>query len=188
MLISYKAHAQLGFGLKAGANYSSMYEHEKSPDFNPSPKTGFAGGAFLSIPILPFIGVQPEMMFSQKGYKAYGTNYEYTSTTNHLDVPLLLKLKPVPFLHIVGGPMYSYTLSRNDRFTSGSLSVTQQEEYESRIDKNTLGAIGGVDVNIKHIVISGRAAWDLFNNNGDGTTSNPRYKNFFTQATIGYRF
>jgi hypothetical protein len=176
------------FGIKAGMNYSSMYDQERSPNFNPSPKEGFAGGAFLSIDPIPIIGFQPEIMFSQKGYRAYGNNYEYELTSNHLDVPLLLKLKPAPFLHFVGGPMYSYTLSENERFTSGNLTRSQQSEFKTTVNKNTMAAIAGLDINIRHIVLSGRASWDLFNNNGDGTTTSPRYKNFFAQATIGYRF
>jgi hypothetical protein len=33
-----------------------------------------------------------------------------------------------------------------------------------------------------------RGSWDLKNNNGDGTSTTPRYKNVWYQATVGYRF
>ena len=187
--ISSHLNAQVNFGLKAGMNYSTMYDEETPVGFNAKPKAGFAGGAFLSIPIIPFIGIQPEAMFSQKGYIARGDNYEYSLTTNHLDLPILLKLKPLPFLHIVGGPMYSYTLSRDEKITSGGRSVIQHEDFDnSNLRKNTLAAIGGLDLNFSRIVVSGRAGWDLTNNNGDGSSTEPRYKNFFTQATLGFRF
>lgn len=189
LFLYMNSDAQVKFGLKAGMNYSTMYDEKAPIGFNAKPKAGFAGGGFVDIPIIPFIGVQPELMFSQKGYRASGDNYDYTLTTNHLDIPLLLKLKPLPFLHIVGGPMYSYTLSREDKFTTGSRSVIQQQDIDnSNLRKNTLAAIGGLDVNISKIVLSGRAGWDLTNNNGDGTSTEPRYKNFFGQATIGVRF
>lgn len=189
LLFAVKMQAQgIHLGFKAGMNYSSMYDQQRSSNFNPSPKTGFVGGAFLAIDPIPIIGFQPEILYSQKGYRANGANYEYEYNSNHLDVPLLIKLKPAPFLHFVGGPMYSYKLSDNERFTSGSLSQQQEQEYKTTVDKNTLGLIGGLDVNISRLVISGRAAWDLYNNNGDGTSTNPRYKNFMAQATLGYKF
>jgi hypothetical protein len=37
-------------------------------------------------------------------------------------------------------------------------------------------------------VLSARSGWDVQRNNGDGTSSIPRYKNVWFQATIGYRF
>ncbi len=175
-------------GLKAGINQSSMFD-ETNENFNPSPKIGLAAGGFLSIPIGKFLGVQPEVMYSEKGYKAYGNNYEYTRTTSHLDVPLLVQLKPFEKFYIVGGPMYSYTLNKRDKITSGGFSTEQLQEYDNEnIMKNTAAVMGGFDVNFGHVIISGRASWDLFNNNGDGTTTSPRYKNFFTQATIGFKF
>jgi hypothetical protein len=45
----------------------------------------------------------------------------------------------------------------------------------------------GADINIEHLVLSGRLAWDIINNNGDGTTTTPRYKNELLQFTIGYK-
>ena len=51
-----------------------------------------------------------------------------------------------------------------------------------------LGAVGGFDINVSHFVISGRAGWDLISNEGDGTSSDPNYKNHWFQLTVGYMF
>ena len=69
--ITYGATAQnkVAFGMKAGANYSNVYD-SKGEDFNADPKFGLAAGAFLSIPFGQYIGIQPEILFSQKGFKA----------------------------------------------------------------------------------------------------------------------
>jgi hypothetical protein len=45
-----------------------------------------------------------------------------------------------------------------------------------------------IDFNLNQFVVSGRAGWDLQKNNGDGTSTNPRYKNVWYQATIGLKF
>ena len=47
--------------------------------------------------------------------------------------------------------------------------------------------VAGFDINYQHLVFGARVGWDVQNNNGDGTSSNPSYKNEWFQATIGLR-
>lgn len=177
------------FGLKAGANYSNIYDSQ-GDKFDAESKIGFAGGVFIAIPIGKFLGIQPEVLFSQKGYKQtgafLGSNYELTRTTNYIDIPLLLSIKPVNFLTIQVGPQYSYLMKQKDVFANSLTTIEQQNEFKNNnIRKNTLCFIGGVDVNIKRVIIGTRAGWDVQNNQGDGTSTNPRYKNAWVQASIG---
>jgi hypothetical protein len=183
---------KLFFGLKVGANYSNVYDSE-SEDFVADSKFGLAAGAFVSIPLGKFIGVQPEVLFSQKGFKSsgtfLGTEYKATRTTNYIDVPLLLAVKPVEFITILFGPQYSYLMKQKDEFTSGSFSSSEEEEFTNdNIRKNTFSLIGGADLNFNNFVIGLRSGWDLKNNQGDGSSNTPRYKNMWYQATVGYRF
>jgi Outer membrane protein beta-barrel domain len=179
-------------GLKVGANYSNVYDAQGEA-FNADPKYGFASGLFVSIPLGSFIGVQPEILFSQKGFtatgKILGSDYGFTRTTSYIDVPLLLAIKPIEFLTIVAGPQYSYLLQQKDVFTNGTTTVLQEQEFKNDdIRKNTLCLTGGIDINLSHFVIGARAGWDIQNNNGNGTSTTPRYKNAWLQATVGYRF
>lgn len=180
---------KLQFGLKAGVNFSNVYD-TKDQDFNADFKVGFAAGAFLAIPIGKYIGFHPEILFSQKGYKATGTfltiPYEFTHTTSYIDVPLLFALKPSTLVTLLAGPQYSFLVKQKDVFTSGSFTDTQEQEFEN--DKSVLCFLGGIDINLDQFVLGARAGWDLQNNNGDGTSTNPRYKNVWYQATLGFRF
>jgi hypothetical protein len=180
---------ELQFGLKAGANFSNVYD-SKDQELNADLKVGFAAGAFLGIPIGKYFGFQPEILFSQKGYKASGTlltvPYEFTHTTNYIDVPLLFALKPSALVTLLAGPDYSFLVKQKDVFTIGSLTSTQEQEFEN--DRSVLCFVGGIDINVEQFVIGARAGWDLQNNNGDGTSTNPRYKNVWYQATLGLRF
>ena len=112
----------LQFGLKAGANFSNVYD-SKDQEFNADFKVGFAAGAFLAIPIGKYIGFQPEILFSQKGYKESGTfltiPYKFTHTTNYIDVPLLFALKPNALITLLAGPDYSFLVKQKDVFTGG---------------------------------------------------------------------
>lgn len=181
------------FGLKAGTNYSNVWD-ESGEDFVANGKFGFAGGAFFGIPLGKYIGLQPEILVSQKGYKGSGSlpllgAYEYRRTTTHLDIPIQLQLKPSEFITIVAGPQYSYLMRQESEFTSGESVFGSEEEFDNdNIRKNTLGAVGGFDINISHFIISGRAGWDLMSNDGDGTSSDPNYKNHWFQLTVGYMF
>ena len=182
----------LKFGIKAGANYSNVWD-EKQEDFEANGKAGFAGGVFLHVPIGKFLGVQPEILFSQKGFKGSGTflgqSYSFKRTTNYLEVPLLFTFKQASFFTVVAGPQYSFLMSQQDDFTSGPYTSSEFREYENdNIRKNTLGAIVGFDVNVNHFVVSPRVGWDFQTNHGDGSSSTPRYKNQWIQLTLGYRF
>jgi len=183
---------KLIFGAKLGANYSNVYD-EAGEDFVANAKLGAALGAYLSIPIGKYIGVQPEVLLSQKGFQAtgriLGNTYNFTRTTTYLDVPVLFAFKPSEFFTLVAGPQYSYLLIQKDVFKNASTSIEQEQEFvNDNIRKNTFCVTGGADINIKHIVISARAGWDIQNNNGNGTSTTPRYKNVWYQATVGYRF
>jgi len=183
---------ELTLGVKAGVNYSNVYDSQ-GENFVADAKFGFAIGGFVSIPLFTFLGVQPELLYSQKGYKSSGTflgsSYSMTRTTNYLDVPIYLVLKPVENISILFGPQFSYLLKQTDDFTGGSISATNEQTYSNdNLRKNIFGFAGGVDFNIDHLIIGARAAWDVTANNGDGTSNTPRYKNMWYQATLGYRF
>ena len=86
------------FGVKLGLNYSNVYDAQ-GDNFVADAKFGVALGGFVSIPIGSFIGVQPELLYSQKGYKSsgtfLGTSYSMTRTTDFLDIPIYFVVKPV---------------------------------------------------------------------------------------------
>jgi hypothetical protein len=180
------------FGVKAGLNYSNVYD-SRTEDFRADPKIGFAGGAFICIPLGKYVGLQPEVLLSQKGFKGegslFGSQYSFSRTTTYIDIPLQLSLKPSEFVTIIAGPQYSYLIKQKDVFTSAIINTSQEEEFRNEnIRKNIFGFVAGLDVNIMQITVGARLGWDISNNLGDGTSTTPRYKNNWLQATIGYSF
>jgi len=179
-------------GVKAGINISNIYD-TKGDDFSSKAKVGFAFGGFLSVPFGKLIGFQPEIMYSQKGYKGSGTvlivDYAYTRKLDYIDIPLQLQIKPIPELTILVGPQYSFLIHKGVDFNGGGISGSQESDIDNQnIRKNTLGIAGGVDIHVNNFLISGKVAWDLQDNNGDGTSSSPRYKNVVGQITVGVMF
>jgi hypothetical protein len=182
---------QLVFGIKAGMNVSNVWD-EQGSDFVADPKLGAVGGVFLAVPIGKYFGVQPEVLFSQKGFKGGGSllgfPYSFTRTTSYIDVPLLFQFKPIPYFTLLAGPQFSYLLKEKNVYTFGSNSSEQEQAFSNEdVRNNILGFTVGADVTVKAFVVSARAGWDFQNNNKNGVSTTPRYKNQLLQLTIGFR-
>ncbi len=183
---------KISIGVKAGANLSNVYDTQ-GEEFNADAKLGLAAGVFFQIPIGSILGFHPEILFSQKGYQGagsvLGSDYDYVRTTNYIDVPLLVAFKATPFITLLAGPQYSYLVSQKYALHTALGDINQEEQFENEnLLKNTLSATGGFDINLSNFVIGARAGWDLLSNKGDGTSTSPRYKNMWYQATVGLRF
>lgn len=183
--------ADVIFGLKIGTNYSNVWDAE-GEDFEAESKFGFAGGGFLAIPFGSLFGIQPELLYSQKGFRGRGRilggSYDFTRTSSFVDIPLFFSIKPIEYLTLLVGPQYSYLVKRKDVFENATTSIAQEQEFENdNIRKNILCFVAGFDINMEHFTLGGRGGWDVQNNKGDGTSTTPRYKNAWAQVTLGYR-
>lgn len=160
-------------GFKLGGNLSNVYDSE-GEEFDADAKLGLAAGAFLSIPIGKYFGLQPEVMLSQKGFQAtgriLGSTYSFKRTTTFLDIPLLFAIKPSEFFTIVVGPQYSFLLRQKDVFANASSTIEQEQEFENdNIRKNILCGVIGFDITVDHFLVGLRAGADFQNNNGNKT-------------------
>jgi len=180
------------FGFKIGGNSSNIY-NTQGQEFEANARLGFVGGAFLRVPLGELFGVQPEILFSQKGYNGTGSilglNYEYSRRTHFVDIPLLVAFKPLQIITIVAGPQYSFLIKQTDNFSSTIIDTQIEEDFANEnLRKNIFGFVAGVDLNLNHIVLGARTCMDLTKNNGDGSSTVPQYKNMWYQLTIGFVF
>ena len=192
LTISYSAYCQEPrIGLKGGLSIATMVKTDDN-SVSSSPLYGFNGGAVIQLPLGKVIALQPEFLFSQKGFRATGTsitgNYDYRRVSNCLDIPLLLRINLGKEVGVVVGPQYSYLLSTHTSFNSGSESYQQTVNADNNnITKNTFGGVIGLDVNLNNnTFLYGRYTIDFKNNNGDGTSSTPAYKNQVFQVGLGF--
>ena len=176
---------ELSFGIKAGINYSNVYS-ESGDGYVADGKVGFAGGLFVSIPLNELIGVQPELLYSQKGFKTEGTFFDGQITSSYLDLPIHLQIKPTENISILAGPQFSYLLST--KYELNGFSAIDEEDLDDNNNKATVGISAGVDFEIQNFLISARGSWDLNKVNKDNSTSDINYKNQLFQITLGYKF
>lgn len=176
---------ELSFGIKAGINYSNVYS-ESGDGYVANGKVGFAGGVFVSIPLNELIGVQPELLYSQKGFKTEGTFFDGQITSSYLDLPIHLQIKPTENISILAGPQFSYLLST--KYELNGFSAIDEEDLDDNNNKATVGISAGVDFEVQNFLISARGSWDLNKVNKDNSTSDINYKNQLFQITLGYKF
>ncbi len=179
-------------GFKLGENASNIFD-TKGDDFSSSAKFGRVGGLFLAMPIDENIGIEPEILFSQKGFQTVGNmadnSFQLRRTTDFIDVPLLFQFKLSQFFTLCTGPEYSFLLKQKDKFTNSNLSVEQLNAFENNsLNKNYLGYVFGFDLNFQHFIFGVRSGWDATNNSSSNHNSSPQYKNVWLQASLGYRF
>lgn len=188
---SHNDDPMVRIGFKGGLSIATIIKTNDN-NFSSAPLYGFNGGVVLQLPLGHIIAIQPEVLFSQKGYRATGTalvggDYDYRRYLNFLDIPILLRINASKDFGIVIGPQYSYLLSTHTTFKSGDATYEQTVNNENdNITKNIFGGVIGADINLnRNLFIYGRYTIDFKNNNGDGTSSTPSYKNQVFQFGVG---
>jgi hypothetical protein len=174
----------------AGANISNVVK-DNDPDFTTDAKAGLNIGAGLILPIVNGVAFQPELMYSNKGYKAVTPYGEFTQRSNYIDLPLLLRLTPTPGFHLLVGPQVSFLLSTENVYNNG-FTTTTQTQYNSATDgynKSLLSGVLGLSVDLgPNAELRGRYNIDLQSNNNNGTSYLPQYRNQLWQIGIGFKF
>lgn len=117
------SHAQagspVGFGVKAGATLTTMAGSGTSGAPTISPLAGGVGGVFATVPLgaSSHWSLQPELLYSQQGYRLTNdpTEYKATFRSNYLKLPLLLSFTHHGFFAAVG-PQVGYLLSARNTY------------------------------------------------------------------------
>ncbi len=195
LLVAGAAQAQnLSFGVKGGLNYSNIIK-TGDDDFNTEFKPGFHAGIFLEVPLVSSFSIAPELVFSQKGYKASGSSllggdYEYNLTSNFIELPILAKINASDQFSIVLGPQVSFLTSTTEEFKSGSDAFRRTiEEENDNLKKSLFGGVAGFNVNLgSKLGLMARYAIDFQQNNPDGSTETPEFKNQVFQAGLSLKF
>jgi len=142
------AKAQATLGIKGGINFSKI----NTDDIKESSVTGYQAGLFARLGNVWYL--QPEVYLGSRGGKFEGSSNGNTATANGkvtfttLNVPLLLGRKLVSVgpvnVRAMAGPIYSYNLSENKKFTAITADFGNYKN-------STLGFQAGAGVDIGNI-------------------------------------
>jgi hypothetical protein len=114
-------------GIKGGYNLSSVSfdgssETEKLHGFH----IGFYGESFIG----NHFSVQPEILYSQQGYKIVDDNGTFTQKLEYINVPVMFKLYPVNSFFLEAGPQIGFSISHKETFDAGFALYDTSQEFE----------------------------------------------------------
>ena len=114
-------------GIKGGYNLSSVSfdgasETEKLHGFH----IGFYGESFIG----NYFSVQPEILYSQQGYKIVDDNGTFTQKLEYINVPVMFKLYPVNSFFLEAGPQIGFSISHKETFDAGFALYDTSQEFE----------------------------------------------------------
>lgn len=178
----------LGFGLKAGLNFSEMTNHV--PTLRGGEKaTGFVGGAYARAGILGFF-VQPEVLFSQRR-GAFTSTVDGTAVTNtlsYIDVPVLVGYKLL-FARLNFGPNFQFLTGAKQDANSASKDPNFSK---SNYNSSAVGFQAGVGVDVMKLSIDlrydanfGSLGKEIVNSSGQNIDYSTRASMW--QLTLGFR-
>lgn len=114
-------------GIKGGYNLSSV-------SFDGTSETerlhGFHIGVYGESFVGDYFAVQPEILYSQQGYKIIDANSTYTQKLDYINIPLMFKLYPVKSFYIEAGPQIGFAISHKETYDAGFVLYDTSEEFE----------------------------------------------------------
>jgi hypothetical protein len=125
------AHAQrsnVSLGLKAGASLSNLVGADAPLTYliyNNNYLFGFHAGVFANLGLSKMIAFQPELLYSQKGYRF---NDDFGLRLHYVDVPLAFHVN-ANGLFFEAGPQVGFLVGAKQKF--GSTSVDVKDGYNT---------------------------------------------------------
>lgn len=177
--------AQTTYGFKAGMNLSNY----SGNDMDGKVKIGFHGGMLMHYYILPSLILQPELLYSQRGFKKTETignlSTEYKHTLHYAELPVYFKmnlgeegLRFQPYL----GPEFRYLMQANQ-----TVSENDPEKIDN-VNSFDFGLGMGIDVEINRNMLYGArfsmGLADVFEKPSIG--SQPDAKNYSFLISMGF--
>ncbi len=156
-ITSFSVQAQVGFGLKAGLNISTVRGDE---DEGVKSLIGANGGLFANIPAGTNFAVQPELVYSMEGAKLDGSDFKIH--LDYVNIPLLAQYRNPSGFYAELGPQIGILTSA--KIKSGGTS----ESIKDQLKSTNFSIVGGLGYNfIPSVGVNARYALGVSNISDD---------------------
>ena len=174
VLFTTIAFAQgIDLGIKAGATFANLTNVTDA-----STKTGFVGGAFVTIKFSDKIAIQGDLLYSQQGAKLELDDINL----NYINFPIVLKYYIIKRINIQAGPQFGTVVNDNLGEVFGPNDI---------ISFDITGVVGiGIDLPL-NLRITGRYGFGLSEINFiefEGDSKETNSKNSVFSLTAGFSF
>ena len=194
LLIAAPLPAQTTIGVKGGINVADVSTNVVDVSDLVDSKTGFVGGGFVTLGLGSLFAVQPELLYSQKGFKAEEGGQSAQLNTNYLEIPVLLKaqfklamLRPA----VYAGPVVSFETTCNLDVLGVTFDCDDDDEGFDQRKKTDWGAVFGANLDFflgpLTLILDGRYQLGL-TNLADDPEGNDEVKTRVWQFMAGVGF
>jgi len=181
LFVSSALMAQFHIGFKGGTNITKVDGYSFKDKFN----YGYHIGGFAEIGLGEKIGIQPEVLFNQYATTLdsnYNNIYDNIFTSgqskvklNYLSIPVLLNYKLLGnFLSLQAGPQFSILMKQDKSLLQNGADAFKKGDFSM---------LGGVQIKLSAIRISGRYAIGLNDINDIGNKDEWKSQGF--QVSLG---
>lgn len=210
LMIQASAHAQVTYGIRAGANFAKWQGEDlqviedlldKTDGYVVTKgKSGWHVGGYVNIPISNTLSFEPGLAYSKKGYaikgdvqipvlKVLAINAGAQVQQHYIDMPLVLKANVYKGLNVYAGPQVSYLVRSTLNAKLGVLGINIFNRgfgITERFNKVDMGLTGGVGYQFEN-GLNVQAGYDYGLSSLD---KNDNYKayNRVVKVSVGFTF
>lgn len=182
MIFSSAAMAQFNIGVKGGVNISKVNDKAFRDEFT----YGYHLGGFAEVGLGKRLKIQPEVLWNQINTRAdtafrniYSNALDFSNykdvKLNYLSIPVLLSYKLGNVLYLQAGPQFGILLNQDK---------TLLENGKEAFSKGDFSMLGGVQLNVSKLRLSGRYFVGL--NNISEIDDNSKWRNQGFQISAGF--
>jgi hypothetical protein len=142
IFLAVGAKAQIGFGVKTGANFSNITNSNGGKGTSRS-----YGGIMVDYAISKKFALQGELVYSGQGCRYQigeigPSSVNQTLKLNYINIPVLAQYYIVPSFYVEAGPQIGFLVSAKQNFTIGSQDayVNVKDDFKSTDVSAAIGA------------------------------------------------
>ena len=191
-LLAAATSARAQVGIKAGVNGAIL--NGENIDMDTRYKTSYHVGAFVRLPVLGPLSIQPEVLYSLQGSQFRSALANYDTKLHYLNVPVLAHVKIGP-VYAEAGPQFGVLLGARE---DGTLRISAADGYgpvdrtaTSNYKKTDFSLAAGAGLEVGSCILGARytAGLNDVNDVADLNGANdPRLKNRVIQVFVGLKF
>lgn len=148
MITNAQAQLSINKGLKGGLNFASI-SVDPDQETELESRTGLAFGGYLEIDPIGPLGVQADVLFSQKGSKTTFGSESQTVKVTYVEIPVVAKfsipLAPTMTYNVHAGPALAFKLSEG-------LDPEGESGDEDNFKSSDLGFVVGFGLTVNALV------------------------------------
>jgi len=149
-------------GIKGGVLWASIPKLAENGDnrLEFGRRLGIAGGMFLTLNVLPGIGIQPEIIFTQKGATTESNGAGWSLRLDYVDIPVLARIDVGAAgvqAYLFGGP--SFNINLDARITAGD----DDDDVSDDVEKREVAVVAGLGLQVGKFLVEGRWTEGLMN-------------------------